>query len=172
MKKTTKQVREALRGKQPFAFTCRRLPMCVSPRICGAGICVEDRMFLACTTSLIRKVDVNPYQLPARYAAAVASLLNELWDTSAITGADEAVLKTAERLLNFIYNDIVDPRDTTVSLQSGALVKTVLGPVSPFLLDTDRGTGSLHLVIIGIDGVRINMQGYRMLHFGGQKSIE
>lgn len=89
-----------------------------------------------------------------------------------IEGADEAVLKTAERLLNFIYNDIVDPRDTTVSLQSGALVKTVLSPVSPFLLDTDRGTGSLHLVIIRIDGVRINMQGYRMLHFGGQKSIE
>lgn len=99
MKKTTKQVREALREKQPFAFTCRRL-------------------------------------------------------------------------LNFIYNDIVDPRGTTVSLQSGALVKTVLSPVSPFLLDTDRGTGSLHLVIIRIDGVRINMQGYRMLHFGGQKSIE
>lgn len=89
-----------------------------------------------------------------------------------IEGADEAVLKTAERLLNFIYNDIVDPRDTTASLQSGALVKTVLSPVSPFLLDTDRGTGSLHLVIIRIDGVRINMQGYRMLHFGGQKSIE
>lgn len=88
MKKTTKQVREALREKQPFAFTCRRLPMCVSPRICGAGICVEDRMFLAYTTSLIRKADVNLYQLPARYAAAVASLLNELWDTSAITGAD------------------------------------------------------------------------------------
>lgn len=88
MKKTTKQVREALREKQPFAFTCRRLPMCVSPRICGAGICVEDRMFLACTTPLIRKVDVNLYQLPARYAAAVASLLNELWNTSAITGAD------------------------------------------------------------------------------------
>ena len=88
MKKTTKQVREALREKQPFAFTCRRLPMCVSPRICGAGICVEDRMFLACTTSLIRKVDVNLYQLPARYAAAVASLLNELWNTSAITEAD------------------------------------------------------------------------------------
>ena len=87
-----------------------------------------------------------------------------------IEGADEAVLKTAERLLNFIYNDIVDPRDTTASLQSGALVKTVLSPVSPFLLDTDRGTGSLHLVIIRIDGVRINMQGYRMLHFGGQKS--
>lgn len=148
MKKTTKQVREALREKQPFAFTCRRLPMCVSPRICGAGICVEDRMFLACTTSLIRKVDVNLYQLPARYAAAVASLLN------------------------FIYNDIVNPRDTTAGLQSGALVKTVPGPVSPFLLDTDRGTGSLHLVIIRIDGVRINMQGYRMLHFGGQKSIE
>ena len=62
--------------------------MCVSPRICGAGICVEDRMFLACTTSLIRKVDVNLYQLPARYAAAVASLLNELWNTSAITEAD------------------------------------------------------------------------------------
>lgn len=89
-----------------------------------------------------------------------------------IEGADEAVLKTAERLLNFIYNDIVNPRDTTASLQSGALVKTVLSPVSPFLLDTDRGTGSLHLVIIRIDGVRINMQGYRMLHFGGQKSIE
>lgn len=89
-----------------------------------------------------------------------------------IEGADEAVLKTAEQLLNFIYNDIVDPRDTTASLQSGALVKTVLSPVSPFLLDTDRGTGSLHLVIIRIDGVRINMQGYRMLHFGGQKSIE
>ena len=88
-----------------------------------------------------------------------------------IEGADEAVLKTAEQLLNFIYNDIVDPRDTTASLQSGALVKTVLSPVSPFLLDTDRGTGSLHLVIIRIDGVRINMQGYRMLHFGGQKSI-
>lgn len=88
MKKTTKQVREALREKQPFAFTCRRLPMCVSPRICGAGICVEDRMFPACTTSLIRKVDVNLYQLPARYAAAVASLLNELWNTSAITEAD------------------------------------------------------------------------------------
>lgn len=89
-----------------------------------------------------------------------------------IEGADEAVLKTAERLLNFIYNDIVDPRDTTASLQSGAFVKTVLSPVSPFLLDTDRGTGSLHLVIIRIDGVRINMRGYRMLHFGGQKSIE
>lgn len=99
-----------------------------------------------------------------------------------IEGADEAVLKTAERLLNFIYNDIVDPRDTTASLQSGALVKTVLqsgalvetvlSPVSPFLLDTDRGTGSLHLAIIKIDGVRINMQGYRMLHFSGQKSIE
>lgn len=88
-----------------------------------------------------------------------------------IEGADEAVLKTAERLLNFIYNDIVDPRDTTASLQSGALVKTVLSPVSPFLLDIDRGTGSLHLAIIRIDGVRINMQGYRMLHFGGQKSI-
>lgn len=88
MKKTTKQVREALREKQPFAFTCRQLPMCVSPRICGAGICVEDRMFLACTTSLIRKVDVNLYQLPARYAAAVASLLNEPWNTSAITEAD------------------------------------------------------------------------------------
>lgn len=88
MKKTTKQVREALREKQPFAFTCRRLPMCVSPRICGAGICVEDRMFPACTTPLIRKVDVNLYQLPAGYAAAVASLLNELWNTSAITEAD------------------------------------------------------------------------------------
>lgn len=72
-----------------------------------------------------------------------------------------------EALPNFICND---PRDTTASLQSGALVKTVPGPVSPFLLDTDRGTGSLHLVIIGIDGVRINMQGYRMLHFGGRKS--
>lgn len=99
-----------------------------------------------------------------------------------IEGADEAVLKTAERLLNFIYNDIVDPGDTTASLQSGALVKTVLSPVdpfktvlnpvSPFLLDTDRGTGSLHLVIIRPDGVRINMRGYRMLHFGGQKSIK
>ena len=98
MKNTIKQVREALREKQPFAFTCRRLPMCVSPRICGAGICgagicgagicVADRMFLVCTTSLIRKVDVNLYQLPARYAAAVASLLNELWNTSAITEAD------------------------------------------------------------------------------------
>lgn len=88
-----------------------------------------------------------------------------------IEGADEAVLKTAERLLNFIYNDIVDPRDTTASLQSGVLVKTVLSPVSPFLLDTDRGTGSLRLVIIRLDGVRINTQGYRMLHFGGQKSI-
>ena len=93
MENTIKQVREALREKQPFAFTCRRLPMCVSPRICGAGICgagicVGDRMFLACTTSLIRKVDVNLYQLPARYAAAVASLLNELWNTSAITEAD------------------------------------------------------------------------------------
>lgn len=93
MENTIKQVREALREKQPFAFTCRRLPMCVSPRICGAdicgaGICVADRMFLVCTTSLIRKVDVNLYQLPARYAAAVASLLNELWNTSAITEAD------------------------------------------------------------------------------------
>lgn len=78
--------------------------MCVSPRICGAGIRVEDRMFPVCTTSLIRKADVNPYRLPARYAAAVASLPDELWNTSAITG-------------------------------------------------------SLHLVIIGIDGVRINMQG-------------
>lgn len=100
MKKTTKQVREALREKQPFAVTYRRL-------------------------------------------------------------------------LNFIYNDIVNPRDTTASLQSGALVKTVLSAVSnPFLLDTDRGTGSLHLVILRLDGIRINMQGYRMLHFGGQKSIE
>lgn len=133
MKRTTNQVREALREKQPFAFTCRRLPMCAGPRICGAGICVEDRMFLACTTSLIRKADVNPYQLPARYAAAVASLPNEPWDTSAITGA---------------------------------------GFSGPFPLDTDRGTGSLHLVVIGIDGVRINMQGYRMLHSGGRKSIE
>lgn len=44
MKKTTKQVRKALREKQPFAFTYLRLPMCVSPRICGTGICVEDRM--------------------------------------------------------------------------------------------------------------------------------
>lgn len=88
MKKTTKQVREALREKQPFAFTCRRLPMCVSPGICGAGICVGNRMFLVYTAALIRKVDTNLYQLPARYAAAVASLLNELWNTSAITEAD------------------------------------------------------------------------------------
>lgn len=88
MKKTTKQVREALREKQPFAFTYRQLPMCVSPRICGAGICVGNRMFLAYTAALIRKVDTNLYQLPARYAAAVASLLNELWNTSAITEAD------------------------------------------------------------------------------------
>ena len=67
MKKVTKQVREALREKQPFAFTYRQLPMCVSPRICGAGICVGNRMFLAYTAALIRKIAINLYQLPARY---------------------------------------------------------------------------------------------------------
>lgn len=142
MKKTTKQVREALREKQPFAFTCRRLPMCVSPRICGAGICVEDRMFLACTTSLTRKVDVNLYQLPARYAAAVASLLNELWNTSAITEAD--------------FTGMQEPAPRR----------------NPFQLITEYGTGSLHLVVIGIDGARIDSREYRMLHSGGQKSID
>lgn len=72
MKNTIKQVREALREKQPFAFTYRQLPMCVSPGICGAGICVGNRMFLACTAALIRKVDTNLYQLPARYAGAAS----------------------------------------------------------------------------------------------------
>lgn len=44
--------------------------MCVSPRICGAGICVGDGMFLGYTAALIRKADADLYRLPARYAAA------------------------------------------------------------------------------------------------------
>lgn len=124
MKKTTKQVREALQEKQPFAFTYLRLPMCVSPRICGAGICVESRTFLAYTTSLIRKVDVNLYQLPARYAVAVASLLNELWNTSAITEADfTSMQELAPRRNPFSCGDdyyatvcFTYPDGTTVSL--------------------------------------------------------
>lgn len=88
MKNTIKQVREALREKQPITFTYLRQPMCVSPRICGAGVCVGDYMFLAYSALLVRTIDVKLYRLPARYAAAVASLLNELWNTSAITEAD------------------------------------------------------------------------------------
>lgn len=43
---------------------------------------------------------------------------------------------------------------------------------NPFQLITEYGTGSLHLVVIGIDGARIDSREYRMLHSGGQKSID
>ena len=155
---------DSIRGHHAGAFIFNRQPVAVMPALIEGN----RRTVIYIGTHKIVEMDLD--------TGLVWVYLDR------IEGADEAVLKTAERLLNFIYNDIVDPRDTTASLQSGALVKTVLqsealvktvlSPVSPFLLDTDRGTGSLRLVIIKIDGARIDLRGYRMLHFGGQKSIE
>lgn len=145
---------DSIRGHHAGAFIFNRQPVAVMPALIEGN----RRTVIYIGTHKIVEMDLD--------TGLVWVYLDR------IEGADEAVLKTAERLLNFIYNDIVDPRDTTASLQSEALVKTVLSPVSPFLLDTDRGTGSLRLVIIKIDGARIDLRGYRMLHFGGQKSIE
>lgn len=95
-----------------------------------------------------------------------------------IEGADEAVLKTAERLLNFIYNDIVDPKNTTaVFIRSEGSAAAAIYPVSPFVYVAASGAEPPCLAVVRADGARTDPRSkvrrpYRVLQFRSRFSAE